>query len=82
MAFLKSRAVADQLGISYYNLFELIRSKHLTPPEKDSSGDYVWTPADVERARAALAGRPRLLRHPHANRASALNRSYADQTGE
>jgi hypothetical protein len=57
MSFLKSRVVADQLGISYYNLFELIRSKHLTPPDKDSSGDYVWTPADVERARAALADR-------------------------
>ncbi len=59
MAYLKSRAVADQLGISYYNLFELIRSKHLTPPDKDSSGDYVWTPADVERAREAVAARAR-----------------------
>ncbi len=57
MAFLKSRVVADQLGISYYNLFELIRSKRLQPPAKDSSGDYVWTPADVERARAVLAAR-------------------------
>jgi hypothetical protein len=57
MPCLKSRAVADQLGISYYNLFELIRSKHLVPPEKDSSGDYVWTTVDVERARQAIQAR-------------------------
>jgi DNA-binding transcriptional MerR regulator len=73
MAFLKSRVVADQLGISYYNLFELIRSKRLTPPEKDSSGDYVWTPADIERAREALAWRGR-------RSGSALSGSAPDQT--
>jgi hypothetical protein len=57
MTCLKSRVVADALGISYYNLFELIRSKHLTAPAKDSSGDYVWTPDDIERAREVLIAR-------------------------
>jgi hypothetical protein len=53
----KSRDVADHLGISYYELFELLRGQHLTPPAKDSSGDYIWTEEDLERARLALAGR-------------------------
>ena len=60
----KSRDVADHLGISYYALFELLRGRHLTPPEKDSSGDYVWTEEDVERARQALVSR----RHKPRNR--------------
>jgi hypothetical protein len=55
MPYLKSRAVATELAISYYRLFELIRSGKLTPPGKDSSGDYIWTPEDVDRARQALA---------------------------
>jgi hypothetical protein len=55
----KSRDVADHLGISYYALFEMLRGQHLKPPEKDSSGDYVWTDADVERARQALVIRRR-----------------------
>jgi hypothetical protein len=58
MSFLKSRAVAQALGVPYHRLFELLRSGKLTPPAKDSSGDYVWTSEDVERARLALgAGR-------------------------
>ncbi|MHB1426944.1 MAG: hypothetical protein ACYC3I_27635 [Gemmataceae bacterium] len=55
----KSRDVADCLGISYYALFELLRGQHLIPPEKDSSGDYVWTAEDIERAQKALAHRRR-----------------------
>jgi hypothetical protein len=61
MPYLKSRAVADQLGVPYWRLFDLIRSRRLVAPDKDSSGDYVWTSDDVERARQALAAtrRPR-----------------------
>jgi hypothetical protein len=54
MSFLKSAAVADLLGVPYWRLFDLLRTRKLTPPAKDSSGDYVWLPEDVERARAAL----------------------------
>ncbi len=57
MEFFKTPVVAEQLGIGYHHLFGLIRSRHLAPPAKDSSGDYVWTPADVDRARAVLAAR-------------------------
>jgi hypothetical protein len=54
MPYLKSRAAAQALGISYYQLFELIRSGKLTPPAKDASGDYVWDGKDLQRARRAL----------------------------
>jgi hypothetical protein len=57
MDFLKTPVVAERLGIGYHLLFGLIRSRRLTPPAKDSSGDYVWTPADVARAREVLTGR-------------------------
>jgi hypothetical protein len=58
ITYLKSRAVADLLNIPYYRLFELLRSKRLTPPAKDTSGDYIWLPEDVERIRTALAAKP------------------------
>jgi hypothetical protein len=57
MQFFKTPVVAEQLGIGYHCLFGLIRSRYLTPPDKDSSGDYVWTSADIERARKVLQGR-------------------------
>jgi len=53
----KTTSVARQLGVPYWRLFDLLRSGLLTPPEKDTSGDYVWTDADIERARAALEAR-------------------------
>jgi DNA-binding transcriptional MerR regulator len=59
MAFFKTKAVADLLGITYHRLFELIRSNKIPSPQKDSSGDYVWTEQDIERARHALAARRR-----------------------
>ena len=34
-----------------------IRFAVIDPPAKDSSGDYQWTDADLERARQALAMR-------------------------
>lgn len=57
MPYLKSGAVAELLGIPYYTLFELMRAKRLQPPQKDSGGQFVWTEADLERARLAVAER-------------------------
>jgi hypothetical protein len=57
MQLLKSSVVAELLGVGYHHLFGLIRSRKLAPPGKDSSGDYVWTPADVDRAREVLLAR-------------------------
>ncbi len=53
---LKTTAAARLLGVPYWRLFALVRDGLVTPP-KDSSGDYVWTDSDIERAREALARR-------------------------
>ena len=55
MAIYKTPIVADLLGIGYHRLINLLRSRRLVPPQKDTSGDYVWHDEDVERARQALA---------------------------
>jgi hypothetical protein len=58
MTYQKTPAVADQLGISYTRLINLLRTRRLIPPQKDTSGDYVWSLEDVERARQVLAATP------------------------
>jgi hypothetical protein len=50
----KSPTAAAELGVSYYRLIGLLRARKLRPPAKDSSGDYVWTDADMDAARQAL----------------------------
>ena len=40
--------------MSYWRLFGLLRNGVIQPPGKDSSGDYVWLPEDIDRARKAL----------------------------
>jgi len=54
MQYRKTPAVARQLGVSYWRLFGLLRTGRLTPPDKDSSGDYVWTDQDVASAQQLL----------------------------
>jgi hypothetical protein len=49
----KTKDVARELGISVLKLRAMLQNEKLEPPPKDSSGDYVWTDADVERARVA-----------------------------
>jgi hypothetical protein len=56
MNFLRSGAAAQKLGIPYHQLFSLIRAGKLTPPPRDSAGDYQWRPCDIEAARKLLAG--------------------------
>jgi hypothetical protein len=51
----KTPGAAAELGENYTRIINLIRFQKMDPPEKDSSGDYVWTEQDLERARAALA---------------------------
>ena len=53
--YLKTRQAARQLGCKFHQLINLINNEKLAPPNKDSSGDYFWTEADIERARLALA---------------------------
>ncbi len=54
MNFLKTPVAARELGVGYYRLLNLMRLGKLTPPAKDSSGDYIWTDEDLEAARFAL----------------------------
>ena len=54
MNFHKTPAAADFLGVTYHRLIGLVRFRKIVPPARDSSGDYCWTDADLERARSAL----------------------------
>jgi hypothetical protein len=60
---LKTIEVVRKLAVPYSRLMDLIRNNRIPRPPKDASEDYIWWPADVERARHALAtarrGRPR-----------------------
>jgi hypothetical protein len=50
----KTPVAADELGISYYKLMNLLRSRRIPLPVKDSSGDFIWSDQDIENARKAL----------------------------
>ena len=60
-ADIKTPEVADALGVNYYRLVGLLRSRRIPAPRKDSSGDYAWSPDDVGRAAppSAFPGRKR-----------------------
>ena len=51
---LKTSDVSRLLGIRYFTLFNMIRYERIPAPSRDSAGDYVWWPKDVDRARKAL----------------------------
>jgi hypothetical protein len=53
--FRKTTVAARELGVPYYTLIGLLRYGKIEPPGRDSSGDYLWTDADLVRARQALA---------------------------
>jgi hypothetical protein len=55
MPYRKTTAAAQELGVPYWRLVGLMRYGKITPPGRDTSGDFVWTDADMARARAALA---------------------------
>jgi hypothetical protein len=50
---------ARELGIPYHRLIGLMRYGKIEPPERDSSGDYLWTDEDLARARHALTSNHR-----------------------
>ncbi len=56
----KTPLAAKRLKATYHQLIGLIRYGKIPAPRKDSSGDYVWSADDLDRARKALkAGRQR-----------------------
>jgi hypothetical protein len=62
----KTPIAADEIGCSYSQLIGLLRYRKIRPPQRDSSGDYLWSDADLRRAKAALAKLER--RRPTAER--------------
>jgi hypothetical protein len=52
---IKTPRAAEALGISYSRLINLLRSAKIEPPQKDTSGDYLWTEHDLSAARIALS---------------------------
>ena len=64
MPYRKTTAAAQELGVPYWRLIGLMRYGKITPPSRDTSGDFVWTDADMARARAALARARRLRAAP------------------
>jgi hypothetical protein len=50
----KTAEVVRQLETTLHKIIGLLRYNKITPPAKDSSGDYCWTPQDIAAARQAL----------------------------
>jgi hypothetical protein len=45
---------ADQLRYPSYRLLNLLSYRRIARPARDSSGDYLWSADDLERARVAV----------------------------
>ena len=58
-SYVKTPVAALRLGTRYSRLMSLVRHHKIAAPAKDSSGDYVWTDADVAAAREVLAANAR-----------------------
>ena len=52
----KTTVAVRELATTYHRLIGLIRFGKIDPiPGRDSSGDYLWSDEDMQRARQALA---------------------------
>ncbi len=51
----KTPVAARLLGIRSSRLHSFIRSARIAAPQKDTSGDYLWTEEDLASARKTLA---------------------------
>jgi hypothetical protein len=67
--YYKTPVAAQKLGITYHRLIGLLRHRKIDPPARDSSGDYIWATADLNRARRALAA----MRRPKPETAEAVS---------
>lgn len=55
-AYVKTPIAARQLELSYTKLINQVRYGKIKAPVKDSSGDYMWSAADMAAARNAVQG--------------------------
>jgi hypothetical protein len=51
---MKTIQAVKYLNTTYHKLIGLLRYDKIPLPAKDCSGDYIWSPDDLERARQAL----------------------------
>jgi hypothetical protein len=47
----KTAALAREIGVSYPRLYQAMYRGCISTPERDSSGDYLWSPMHVSEAR-------------------------------
>jgi hypothetical protein len=59
MRLLTTREVEELLGVPNWILRGLLQHRKMPPVGKNASGDFVWSPTDIENAKKALA-RPKL----------------------
>jgi hypothetical protein len=60
--YIKTPIAARRLNVPYTQLMSLLRHGKITPPQKDTSGDYLWTEEDLAAVRTALAKARRKVR--------------------
>lgn len=58
MDYLSTRQVARVLGVSVSLLTKAVWDGRVDPPQKSPSGNFLWTPADIDHASWALHRRP------------------------
>ena len=58
MDYLSTRQVARLLGVSVSLLTKAVWCGRVDPPQKSPSGNFLWTPADIEHASWVLLHKP------------------------
>jgi hypothetical protein len=54
MGYVKTSVAAKRIGCSYYQLTYLLRTGRIEVA-KDSSGDFIWSDFDLQKAKDLLA---------------------------
>jgi hypothetical protein len=79
---IKTRDVAATIGVTIGALTHALRDGRVSAPQKDSSGDYVWTQEEISQAAAAI-GRPeyaaRSPENPDSDLASLWKKAFAQK---
>lgn len=58
MDYLSTRQVASLFGVSVSLLTKAVWCGRVDPPRKSPSGNFLWTPADIDRVSCVLPRKP------------------------
>jgi hypothetical protein len=58
MSIFSTRQTARVLGITTTRLAKAVWDGRVAPPEKGPSGNFLWTPKDIDRASWIILRRP------------------------